>query len=437
MDEIRIIKSYQYGETVLHPVALLAMVIGILLVLLSPRKYVLPSMIAIITMIPEMQRIVILGFDLNTMRIMALAGIARVALREKKSTIVLSNLDMAFVLWVISSTSLNIVQRGSVEALVNRFGFALTALCSFFSVRSMIETEEDFLRLFRAIELCCILVGLSMVIEMGIGRSLFSILGGIPQETLVRSGRARCQGPFSHPILAGTFGAVTFPLMVVLLVRKKNDIGAWLGTVGSLAIVVTSGSSGPVLSLVASVVGLVAWAVRKRMREVRHLIVCCVILLALVMKAPIWALVARLDIVGGSTGYHRYLLIDAFIRNAGQWILVGTENAQYWGWGLQDLTNQYVLEGVSAGLIPLALFVAIIAFAFKYSGETVKLVPNAVIWRRYIPWAMGVQLFTHAVSFISVSYFDQIVFHWYLVLAAIAALRQIRREATDVALAAA
>lgn len=37
-------------------------------------------------------------------------------------------------------------------------------------------------------------------------------------------------------------------------------------------------------------------------------------------------------------------------------------------------------------------------------------------------WSLGVSLFIHAVSFLSVSYFDQMIVFWYLLLAMISAV---------------
>jgi hypothetical protein len=42
---------------------------------------------------------------------------------------------------------------------------------------------------------------------------------------------------------------------------------------------------------------------------------------------------------------------------------------------------------------------------------------------KYFAWALGAALFAHAVTFISVSYFDQNVIIFYLLLASISVLR--------------
>jgi hypothetical protein len=52
------------------------------------------------------------------------------------------------------------------------------------------------------------------------------------------------------------------------------------------------------------------------------------------MKAPVWFLIARIDLAGGSSGYHRAMLIDTFLRHFGDWWLLGTKDAFSWGWDM-------------------------------------------------------------------------------------------------------
>jgi hypothetical protein len=137
------------------------------------------------------------------------------------------------------------------------------------------------------------------------------------------------------------------------------------------------------------------------------------------MAGPVWSLVAKIDLVGG-TGYHRYKLVDNAINHIGEWWLSGTLETAHWGRAMHDLTNQFVLEGVRGGLPTLALFVAIITIAFRQIG---------VLWRsahgrdhEVLAWALGVSLFVHVSNFLGVSYFGQNIMLWYLSLACIGSL---------------
>ena len=139
------------------------------------------------------------------------------------------------------------------------------------------------------------------------------------------------------------------------------------------------------------------------------------------MKAPVWHLISRIDLTGGSTGYHRYLLFDAAIHNFFSWFILGVKDTGVWGTGLVDITNQYILEGVRGGVITLVLFVMIITKCFKQIGIVRKIFINNPLMQKYI-WSLGVLLFAHCITFISVSYFGQLVFFYNLLIAMISSL---------------
>jgi hypothetical protein len=157
------------------------------------------------------------------------------------------------------------------------------------------------------------------------------------------------------------------------------------------------------------------------MKTLRWGVFGTLVALHLVMKGPVWHLISRIDLVGGSTGYHRYNLIDQTIHRFGEWWLFGTYSTAHWGWFLFDTANMYVNEAVRGGLVTLLLFVAVLVMAFRGVGKI--LAESKDDRGRYLfAWALGVALFAHCMMFIAVSYFGQIIVVWYLLLAAIASL---------------
>lgn len=171
------------------------------------------------------------------------------------------------------------------------------------------------------------------------------------------------------------------------------------------------------------------WPLRHWMRFIVLGLALSLVGLHFVMNAPVWHLISRIDLVGGSTGWHRYYLIDQALRHFDEWWLLGTTSTAHWGWGLFDVTNQYVLEGVSGGILTLALFLSTLAVAYISVGR---------IWRSVqrdrakvaLGWALGVSLFVHTMVFLAVSYFGQIVMIWYLLLAVIGSLTPARAVKT-------
>lgn len=67
----------------------------------------------------------------------------------------------------------------------------------------------------------------------------------------------------------------------------------------------------------------------------------------------------------------------------------------------------------------MLVFMLVMAVAFGSVGKALALCPNAPPRDRFNLWLLGAILFGHAVSFVSVSYFDQTVVFFYLSLAAI------------------
>src|SRR3984885_14167565 len=137
----------------------------------------------------------------------------------------------------------------------------------------------------------------------------------------------------------------------------------------------TGGASGPLLACILGLVAIAAWPLRLKMRKIRWGIVACLAALQLVMKAPVWYLIARVDVFNGSTGYHRALLIDRAIINFSDWWLVGTKSTASWASEddhLFDVTSEYINQGASGGILTMVLFITIITRTFQGVGRTVR-----------------------------------------------------------------
>jgi len=160
----------------------------------------------------------------------------------------------------------------------------------------------------------------------------------------------------------------------------------------------------------------------------------------LIMKAPVWFLIARVGEITGGTAWHRAALIDAAISHISEWWFVGTSYTAHWmpyalaiDPTMADITNQYIAEGVNGGVVTMLIFIFIIVQSYKTIGKTIRLSNEISKKDRIIIWSLGCALFGHVVSFFSVSYFDQMVVFWYVLLAMIAALvpfiRRVREPA--------
>lgn len=424
-DEIQIVGGSEYFKhTTVNPLGLLALVVLGLCVLSMPRRWSVLPLLVMACFVSSAQRIVILGLDFDFLRLMVLFGVMRLILRKEHLAFVWKPLDTIMVLWVSSNMLIYIFQQGTFAAAINRLGFGFDAFGMYFLFRCLIRNWEDIDRLVIGGIILSIPVAAFFLLENRTGHNLFSIFGGVPAITVVREGRLRCQGAFSHAILAGCFWASLMPLFAAYWWKgAKQKVWAVVGLTTSSIIVICCASSTPVMGVIAGVIGGGMFLLRRQMRLVRWAIVLTLVGLHMVMQAPVWHLVSRVSAVGGSTGWHRYNLINQTIINFSDWWLTGCSGQTVASWGIWagDVTNQYILEGVRGGFLTQCLFVIVIAIAFREVGK---------LWRCQIrhpyllalSWAMGVSLFVHCMNFIGVSYFGQIIIIWYLLLAIIGSL---------------
>jgi hypothetical protein len=184
------------------------------------------------------------------------------------------------------------------------------------------------------------------------------------------------------------------------------------------------------MALLASMGGMAFWKWRAHIRLVRRGAVVAIIVLAMVMNAPVWYLFDRLSNITGGTGWWRSFLIDQTISHFDEWWLFGTTYTLHWAPvgeviaadpNMMDITNHYVIQCVSGGLLKLLLFLAIIVVSFKTMGRWLKF-EGVGSSAGILVWGAGVSLFAHSLSFVSTTYFDQIVVIWYWLLAVIACI---------------
>ena len=432
-EDLRQIQWREYGETVLHPLALLITLLMVVWVLATDRRYLFLATLIIGVVITSLQRIVIGSFDFNMLRLLLLGILGRAFLRNDMWKFSWSRMDSLFILYTITVSVAYIALRRTPAAFTNRLGFAFDAFLAFFMVRLYFRTVDQVHVLMRGFAVILLVSAVAMTVEQLTRYNVFSVFGGVRAITPMRLERLRAQGAFPHAIMAGTFGAAFLPLAWALrgTQRPADRRLSNIGIVSALVITYASSSSGPVLTLMATLFGIFMWHFRQYTRLLVRLSVLGLIALHLVMKAPVWHLISRVDIVGGSTGWHRYALIDRTIRNFREWALLGVHTTGHWGWGLNDITNMYVLQAVQGGFFGLLLFVLVISHGFRSAGSAAALSYSEA--HQKLSWAWGVVLFAHCVSFLGASYFGQMTFFWYLTLAVLCTLPEVTARETTAA----
>lgn len=432
MYDTRAIEFAQFGVTNFHPLAFAFMAVMTVLTFARARSTAILAVLLVCVFMPEEQRVVIGGLDFSMLRLIMISAWIRVFVRGEYRGMSFGSLDRVFVLWMISSSIFYLLRVGP-SGIVYRLGVSFDALTAFFLIRMLVRKRDDVLMLWRHVAWITLALGAFVSYEYVSLHNVFGMFhysGFDPVE--VRNGRPRAAGPFSHPILAGTFGSAAMPVFIAIFRgRRKQRLLYGSACVAATITVLAAGSSGAAVAWLFGVLGWAIWLFRKHMKLILWGIVSMAVVIHFVREQPVWHLIGRLTSIIGGTGYHRSRLIDAFIRRFSEWALVGTDNTAHWGWGLQDTTNQYVSEGISGGLVTLVLFIILLRICFVQlrlsRNVSERLEGPKSLWA-LLAWGSSVSLAVHCVSFISVSYFGQIFQFFVFFVAAIPALAKFKRS---------
>jgi hypothetical protein len=379
-------------------------------------------------------------FHFYVIRILITLGAIRVIIREERLIGGWQNLDRMMILWCGCAVFSSFFHENFSTALINRLGFAYDAFGLYFLLRIFIRNSENVRFLLKISLIVLAPIAAEMMMERVTGQNMFSFLGGIPAMSEVRDGQIRAQGPFGHSILAGTVGAVCLPL--AFLFWKGNRPLALLGLVTTGTMVLTSRSSGPIMTALVACLGLCLWNVRSHLRLIRWAVVLGVMTLALAMNAPVWYILARIDLTGSSTGWHRAALIDSAFKHLDEWWLGGTDYTRHWmptgvEWSGDhtDITNYYLKLGVLGGLPLMLLFMGVLASGFTSISRAFRSNEALTADKQFLLWTLGAVLFGHAATMVSVSYFDQSIVFLYLILASIGSMQNSSVPEPELALA--
>jgi hypothetical protein len=392
-------------ETVLHPLVAVGLLLAILLILSQPRnKAITPFLLAYFT-IPIGQVVVLAGVHLTAPQILILAVLARMAAfrgspSERKFAGGFNAVDRVVVLWSLLEVSAFVLQWKEMQALIRGLGDLVVNLGGYLAARFLIPDRETVRRTIKVLAFICVIQGTCMLSEQFTQQNVFSFCGGASPS--MREGHIRSEGTMGG-LYGGTFAGVSIPLFLWLWTERKSRIAACAGLAGATAMVLASHASTPLLAYGGSLFGLGFWPLRKQMRLVRSGIVAILVGLHLVMNGPVWSLIEHVDLTGGSSSYHRYMLVDNCIRHFGDWWLIGYKYYGDWGFDMWDLCNEFVVAALTGGLVTLIIFIAIYSRSFGAIGTARKHVDGdrGQEWRL---WCLGSVLFANVVASFGINY---------------------------------
>jgi len=371
--------------------------------------------------------------EFTTMRLVMLAGLFRAALGGYLVWSPRCKPDLLIGIFALFALLSSFAHGESLHnPYIERVGLVLNVAGSYLYARAYL-TPEVLLGRF-ATHLAIVVLPLSLMLgfEQRTGRNYYFQLGARSQEAGTRNDRNRAKGPFGHAIIAGTAGATSFPFMLFLW-RRRQRILAAAGAGASLVIVLASASSGPLAALMAAFALLAFWRWRRYLNKTKAFAGLILLILNFTMSRPIWFLIARIDLVGGSTGWHRSMLIDNAMTNLHEWWLAGTDYTRHWmhsgvSWNPNhtDITNYYLQFGVTGGLPLMLTFVGLIAVGLHFLEKKMVILRGRDEQSEFFLWCLWTSILAHCVSFISIAYFDQSYALFFGILGAIPALHAMR-----------
>ena len=409
----------------MNPVAIIFFLGCAVSLLAVQRKWAPAALLVGCTYMTLGQGIEVGSINLPVYRLMLLVGLLRVIVKGERLIGGLNLIDKMLIAWSCWAVFASLFHDQERYGIIYACGSVFNLTLIYFLIRIWCTDIDEVREVVLVVSFLLVPIAVEMVMEKATGKNLFAVFGGVSENVQAREGKLRAQGPFLHAILAGTVGATCIPLFAGLLSKYRTT--ATVGIAAGLVMTFASASSGPVMSLLAGLGALILWPYKQHLSKARVGGVLFYMLLMMVMRQPPYYLMARIDISGGSTGWHRANLIEMTIAHFSEWWFIGTDKTRHWmpqqGIGADpqhtDITNYYVGMGVFAGVISLSLVVGMMAVAFRWVGKVIDARVEFQKEQAFMIWCFGCSLFAHAVTGLSVAYFDQSVLFFWLTIAVV------------------
>jgi hypothetical protein len=395
----------------------------------SSRRWALIAVCAGILFLSQNEQVEIFNINIFYFRFIEVAGFIRVAIRSEYKISHINKIDKIFIVFI--GYNLVVFLLRTNESVYYQVGVTFDAFLSYIFFRGIISNIDDFKWFLDKLVLLLVPFFAFVLIEKYTLSNPFQIVGASAVSENFRDGIPRCAGSFRHAILLGSFGATLLPLYIGKFFSSNKNFASILGITVSLGIIWLSNSGGPLSSSIICFVGWSFWFMREKLAFLRKMLFIGLIFLAVFMNAPIWYLPAKIAAYTGGSGWHRSYLIDIAIKNISEWWLIGMPIEKTASWfpyiihtGGADITNEFLVYGITSGLISIMLFIYLIASLFRVLGSDLSAQLREVKCNsdKYLIWGLGVMLLVHISNWFGVSYFDQMKYVWYLNIATISSI---------------
>lgn len=359
-----------------------AVVVGALALRVS-RPAALALLICSMMLYPDSLRVPMGPIKMSAPRLVAIVLLTRVLIQAVGARAYRFHVLDGLVLleWVWSVTA-NIL-AGSGQMRMNEIiGRVFDSVLMYFTARLCILRNADWRQFVGPMTLCAVAAG-----GMGAAESIrhsspyewlrqystigfdFGITPGGPAG--LRFGLLRAQLATAMPIYFGMAMMIITGMIFAARGYAKRKVVWVVGTVGGIAGVLSSMSSGPQSALAVWVMVLVMSRFPRLIKPGLIAFVCFLIFCEFASNRHVWYLIEYVNPLGGDSWYRSQLITVAIT----QWrdyglIGVGDGSVRHWGMLVDgrifvDLVNEYVLVAINSGLVGLFIRVGIQAVAIR------------------------------------------------------------------------
>jgi hypothetical protein len=361
--------------------------------------------------------------DFRAIRVLAVVGAFRVLIVSNEASLKFNKIDKLFIAYNIVGAVIYIVASQShMGAFVYKGGVCIDTIILYIVFRNLLQSIDVIESIGKIFAMCVLFLLPFIFSEYFSAHNLFSIVGR--EAISIRNGEVRATGTFNHAILFGSFAVALIPVIwSSYKIERKNFY--LFAVLSCLFFVFACSSSGPLVALAGVFFFLSFFKWKRYSPLLAKLILFLAIFIHVVRERELWHfLYVRIAVKASSTGYHRFLLVDAAVKEFKNWWLFGYGDlgpqwhTKYWPRNhahFTDITNHYLLEGVRGGFFTMVLFILLCFFCIKTLGG-LAVRQDSVEYQR-LWWGFTVMMIAHCISFLSVAYFGQITMLLYLTIA--------------------
>lgn len=338
-------------------------------------------------------------------------------------------LDFWVALSMVIYVSMVCFTQPGMNSVINRGGFITDTWFAYLVARLTITDTKELAAMIKLTA-----IGLIPLAMLGAYESVRNVIlfkpmmaycpwtaiGGYTTQYEPRWGFTRSFGPFSHPILFGCCFALFFPLVYYLRHEGKNWKYLVYVICGFLALgAISSMSSGSWIMFMIVIAGLILERFKHSVKPFMVLTLTMSVFVIIISNRPIHhVVVSYINPLSGS-GWHRARMIDAAFSEFDKWWVAGYGGKDpKWGEYVQlrnsDITNEFLLAGVNYGLGGIVVFCCVLAEAFRALIVSYKRTRDRAL--RSLYWGFGCALVALIMTWMSVSFFGQIVPLFYVFL---------------------